>query len=94
MSVVKHAKQDGTILQAERGYRQGLMMYPKNPALLRSYAQFMQDVKLNPNASMRYWVEADKLEAQQTEVCLRDAVTAKACLISAYHMYGPACPCC
>ena len=29
----------------------------------------MQDVKLNPNASMRYWMEADKLEAQQLEVC-------------------------
>lgn len=68
------------ILQAERGYRQGLMMYPKNPALLRSYAQFMQDVKLNPNASMRYWVEADKLEAQQTEVCLHAAATVKAFL--------------
>lgn len=60
----------GTIVQAERGYRQGLVMYPKNPALLRSYAEFMQDIKLNPNASMRYWVEADKLEAQQTEVCV------------------------
>lgn len=58
------------IVQAERGYRQGLLMYPKNPALLRSYAEFMQDIKLNPNASMRYWVEADKLEAQQTEVCV------------------------
>lgn len=43
-------------------------MYPKNPALLRSYSQFMQDIKLNPHASMRYWVEADKLEAQQLEV--------------------------
>ena len=57
-------------LQAERGYRQGLLMYPKNPALLRSYAQFMQDIKLNPHASMRYYVEADKLDAQQTEVCV------------------------
>ena len=28
----------------------------------------MQDIKLNPHASMRYYVEADKLEAQQTEV--------------------------
>lgn len=55
-------------LQAERGYRQGLLMYPKNPAMLRSYAQFMQDIKLNPHASMRYYVEADKLDAQQTEV--------------------------
>ncbi len=55
-------------LQAERGYRQGLLMYPRSPALLRSYAQFMQDIKLNPHASMRYYVEADKLEALQTEV--------------------------
>ena len=80
MRVVRCAKQDGTTMQAERGYRQGLVMYPKNPALLRSYAQFMQDVKLNPNASMRYWVEADKLEAQQTEVCLHAVVITKACL--------------
>lgn len=65
---------DGMIVQAERGYRQGLLMYPKNPALLRSYAEFMQDIKLNPNASMRYWVEADKLEAQQTEVCVHAVV--------------------
>ncbi len=43
-------------------------MYPRSPALLRSYAQFMQDIKLNPHASMQYYVEADKLEAQQTEV--------------------------
>ena len=56
-------------VQAERGYRQGLVVYPKNPPLLRSYSQFMQDVKLNPNASMRYWMEADKLEAQQLQVC-------------------------
>lgn len=67
-------------VQAERGYRQGLVMYPKNPALLRSYAQFMQDVKLNPNASMRYWVEADKLEAQQTEVCVILLSLQRACL--------------
>ena len=60
---------NGPTLQAERGYRQGLLMYPKNPAMLRSYAQFMQDIKLNPHASMRYYVEADKLDAQQTEVC-------------------------
>ncbi len=45
-------------------------MYPKNPSLLRSYAQFMQDIKLNPHASMQYYVEADKLDAQQTEVCM------------------------
>lgn len=56
-------------MQAERGYMQGLFMYPKNPSLLRSYAQFMQDIKLNPHASMRYYVEADQLDAQQTEVC-------------------------
>lgn len=66
----QHVKQHTLALQAERGYRQGLIMYPKNPALLRSYSQFMQDVKLNPNASMRYWAEADKLEAQQLEVCV------------------------
>ena len=54
-------------LQAERGYKQGLLLYPKNPSLLRSYAQFVQDIKLNPHASMRYYVEADKLDAQQTE---------------------------
>ena len=55
-------------MQAERGYKQGLLMYPKSPPLLRSYAQFMQDIKLNPHASMRYYVEADKLDAQQQEV--------------------------
>lgn len=66
----QQAKQHTLALQAERGYRQRLIMYPKNPALLRSYSQFMQDVKLNPNASMRYWAEADKLEAQQLEVCV------------------------
>ena len=43
-------------------------MYPKQPALLRSYAQFMQDIKLNPNASMRYYSEADKMDAQLSEV--------------------------
>lgn len=43
-------------------------MYPKQSALLRSYAQFMQDIKLNPNASMRYYNEADKMDAQLSEV--------------------------
>ncbi|KAL3141596.1 hypothetical protein ABBQ32_004837 [Trebouxia sp. C0010 RCD-2024] len=68
VALVNHFKKvEKTQLLAERGYRQRLIMYPKNPALLRSYSQFMQDVKLNPNASMRYWAEADKLEAQQLE---------------------------
>ena len=70
----QRVKPGGLTLQAERGYRQGLALYPKNPALLRSYSQFMQDVKLNPHASMRYWVEADKLEAQQLEVCVVSCV--------------------
>ncbi|DBA80194.1 TPA: hypothetical protein ACH3X2_007658 [Trebouxia sp. C0005] len=65
VSHFKKVEQSQTL--AERGYRQGLLMYPRSPALLRSYAQFMQDIKLNPHASMRYYVEADKLEAQQTE---------------------------
>ena len=78
LSSTGYAEHDGMTVQAERGYRQGLLMYPKNPALLRSYAQFMQDIKLNPHASMRYWVEADKLEAQQTEV--RASVLETACM--------------
>ncbi|DBB01294.1 TPA: hypothetical protein ACH3X3_011692 [Trebouxia sp. C0006] len=65
VSHFKKVEQSQTL--AERGYRQGLLMYPRSPALLRSYAQFMQDIKLNPHASMQYYVEADKLEAQQTE---------------------------
>ena len=56
------------MLQAERAYKQGLLMYPKQPGLLRSYAQFMQDIKLNPTASMRYYSEADKMDAQLSEV--------------------------
>ena len=56
------------MLQAERAYKQGLLMYPKQPGLLRSYAQFMQDIKLNPGASMRYYSEADKMDAQLSEV--------------------------
>lgn len=65
---VVQARRTDVYPQAERAYKQGLLMYPKQPALLRSYAQFMQDIKLNPNASLRYYGEADKMDAQLTEV--------------------------
>ena len=55
-------------VQAQRGYKQILELYPHSAKLLRSYGRFMQGVKGNPNASMRYFSEADRLEAQQQEV--------------------------
>ncbi len=55
-------------VQAQRAYKQILELYPHSAKLLRSYGRFMQGVKGNPTASMRYFTEADRLDAQQQEV--------------------------
>ena len=59
--------------QAERTYRSALELYPKSVKLLRCYARFLQGIKGNPHAAMRYFADADRLEEQQAEVGVQGA---------------------
>ena len=80
-------------VQAQRAYKQILELYPHSAKLLRSYGRFMQGVKGNPNASMRYFTEADRLDAQQQEVGEGPSLSHRA--ISAIcRLLAPVAPCC
>lgn len=43
-------------------YRQLLEQYPRSVGLLRSYARFLEEAKLDSGSASRYLAEADKLE--------------------------------
>ena len=64
---------DNLTSRVEQNYRSVLERYPKSVRLLRSYANFLEEVRHNPWDASRYFTEADKLEDRIVEQH-RDAV--------------------
>ncbi|KAI7846027.1 hypothetical protein COHA_000564 [Chlorella ohadii] len=59
---------DAAERRAELTYKTVLDKYSSSAKLLRAYGRFLEDVRSNPWAAMRYYSEADRLEMESREM--------------------------